>query len=168
ANTKPPVVGEGKAPSFLRRDTGKWLATGLVLAAAGLLAFGLLLLLNRQHEDLDAALRPYSDIPSGDEADDSEGGVSLVETGLVRRAVDTTARLADERGLLDVVEQRLEQASLPLRAAEALFFWVMAVALCTVLGLFLGGLFGGAVGLLVLGLVPVAILNFMASKRKRK
>ena len=167
-NTDPPVVGEGKAPSFLRSTTGKWIATGLVLFAAGLLAFGLLLLLSRENADLDAALRPYSDVPDDEEGDDAQQGLVFAETGLVQRAVATTARLADERGVLDKVEQRLEQASLPLRAAEALFFWVVAVALFGVLGLFLGGLFGAIVGLMILGLVPVAILNFLATKRKRK
>src|SRR5205823_7356666 len=78
ANTNPPVVGEGKAPSFFRRSTGKWLATGLVLAAAGLLAGGVLMLLVRAHEDLDAALKPYSDEPGGEEYDDATGGIGLV------------------------------------------------------------------------------------------
>ena len=93
---------------------GKFVVTGFVMLAAGLLALGLLRLVFREKADLHAALKPYSDDEPVDENDAT--AVNLVETGFVRRAVDKTAQIAEERGVLEVIEQRLEQADLPLRA----------------------------------------------------
>jgi tight adherence protein B len=163
----PQIPAAPRTPSFLRTDTGKWLATGMVLLAAGLLAAGLLLLIVHDRTDLDAALRPYAESDDEDE-EPAPGEMVLAETGFVRRAVATTAKLAQDRGVLETVEQRLEQADLPLRAAEALFFWAAAVVIVTAISLFLGGLIGAFAGLVITGLLPVAVLNGLASKRKQK
>ena len=165
-NTKPVTVGPSKAPAFLHAANGKWISTGLVLLAAFLLAAGILLLVVRDRPDLDAALRPYAERPDDGEGDDFNGMV-LAETGFMQRAVSTTARLAESRGILDKVEQRLEQAAVPLRAAEALFFYVAAVCISMAFGLVLGGPFGVAVALGVVGFAPAALLNRMAKRRKK-
>jgi tight adherence protein B len=146
--------------------SGKWVGTGLVLVAAGLAAFGILLLFVRDRADLSAALRPYAF--QDEEQDEESSDVVLAETGFVRRAVDTTAKLADDRGLLEVVEQRLEQADLPLRAAEALFFWVAAVAILTALAFFVAGIMAAFAAMIVVGFAPMAVLNMLAAKRKAK
>jgi tight adherence protein B len=77
--------------------------------------------------------------------------------------------LAQERGLLQYVEEKLEQADLALRPPEAIFFWVIAVVVFPVL---VFGLTHNAVlflfALMMVGLIPPAALSFMASRRLKK
>ena len=165
--SQPQVVGDSPFPGFLQGALGKILIVLLALAAAGLLAYGLLLLVLRADESaLQSALQPYSEEPR--EGDGDQGEVSLAESALFRRAVATTGRIARERGVLDVLEKKLEQADLPLRPAEALFFslvlGLVIIAVAAVTGRFVGFVFA----VLVVGLLPVAILNFMAARRRRK
>ena len=54
---------------------------------------------------------------------------------------DTTARLAEQQGFLEKVERRLEQAALPIRAAEAVFFWLAAIVISVLLAFFVWGVF---------------------------
>jgi tight adherence protein B len=70
---------------------------------------------------------------------------ALAETAVLQRMVGITGRLADRAGLLTRTEDALEQADLPLRPPEALFFYFA--------GLFVVGL----LGLLVLS-VPMALI----------
>ena len=64
-------------------------------------------------------------------------------------------------------EAALERANLPLRAGEALFFEAALIVIATVLGLALFGLFGG----LILGgfavITPLAVVSFLAGRRRR-
>src|SRR5205085_200067 len=156
----------GKPLPIIGSPSGKFVVTGMVMLAAGLLALGLLRLVFREKADLHAALKPYSDDEPVDENDTT--AVNLVETGFVRRAVDKTAQIAEDRGVLEVIEQRLEQADLPLRAAEALFFWVAAVVILAAIGLFLKGIIAAFAAVLLVGAAPLAILNMLAARRKAK
>jgi tight adherence protein B len=87
---------------------------------------------------------------------------------VVRRAVDATARAAEDRGLLERVEARLDAARLPVRAAEACFFTGAFAILVAVGALVLKGPIVGVVAL-VLGLVlPFEATVFIAYRRRRK
>ena len=166
AALNPSVVKPGKPLPIIGSPSGKWVVTALVMLAAGLLAMGLLRLCFREKADLHAALKPYTDDEEVDE--DDTVAVTLAETGFVRRAVDQTAKLAEERGVLEVIEQRLEQADLPLRAAEALFFWAAAVVITAAIGLFLKGIVAAFAAVMIVGVGPLAVLNMLAAKRKAK
>src|SRR3546814_7880612 len=62
----------------------------------------------------------------------------------------------------------LEQANVALRPAEAIFFYGADVAVLGLLLLaLLGSLFTALIGTFVLALVPPAILNFLASSRRK-
>jgi tight adherence protein B len=111
---------------------GRWLVLLLAAVGAGLGAFALLLIFGRGEDSLEGRLGVYSSAPEAAPAGDG----SLVETGLVQKAVDLTSKMAGG-GLLDKVEVLLEQANLPLRPAEALFFYgagVVLVGLLAILG----------------------------------
>ena len=66
-------------------------------------------------------------VPKGDQA--------LAETALMQRMVGITGRLADRAGLLSRTEDALEQADLPLRPPEALFFYFAGLFVVGMLGL---------------------------------
>ena len=51
----------------------------------------------------------------------------FAQTPLLQRAVEATGGFAERRGLLVKVEGMLERANLPLRPAEALFFYLAGV-----------------------------------------
>ncbi len=77
------------------------------------------------------------------------------------------ARVRVETGL-ETVETKLEKADLPVRPAEAIFFYMIGVLVFVVLGLALQGLFGAFIGLIVFGLTPIAVLDVMGTRRQRR
>ena len=166
ANTQPHVVDANQGPGFLAGTTGKMVIAILVLLAAGLLAYGIILIAVRERSTLETALRPYA----GDgEADEEGHEVSFAESAIVQRAVAATARFAEQGGILARVESMLEQADLPLRAAEAFFFYLAGVVVLTGLAAAVTrSLFGTAAVFIVAALLPFAVLQFMSGQRKRK
>ena len=132
--------------------------------AVGLGAYAIASLASSTDESLNAVLRPYSEGPVAPDEMDGQ----LAQTALLQRAVELTEEFAERQGFLVKVERALERADLPLRAAEALFFYGAGAVLVSLLALALGGF---TMGLIVAGLtllVPPALVNFLASKRSKK
>jgi tight adherence protein B len=91
----------------------------------------------------------------------------MAETKLMQRAVGITGRLADRAGILTRTEEALEQADLPLRPPEALFFYFAGVFVLALFGLLILPP-GMGFGILVLGaVVPVVLLHRRRKKRLR-
>jgi tight adherence protein B len=173
ANTQPETVDATHGLGFLSGSLGKWLGVLLVLVAAGLLAYGIILVVVRERSTLETALQPYA----GEGEDDDSYSASISETehsmvgdsAFMQRAVNFTARIAEERGVLAKVERMMEQADLPLRAAEALMFYVATVVVLTLLTAVLTrAIFATVAALVITALVPPAILQFLSGQRKRK
>jgi tight adherence protein B len=172
AALRPQVVDEPDGPAFLREDTGLWIGIGLLLVAvvAVLASLGNTFLTGGS--SLNTALQPYAEgYVAGDEvADDDDGRSSqLAQTPILQRAVQATGELAERQGLLTKVESLLERANLPLRPAEAIFFYLVGVVLVVVLVLVvttnpLITLIAGG----IVALVPPAILSFLADRRRRQ
>jgi tight adherence protein B len=110
----------------------------------------------------------YGD-PAAALADDGGRHVQLAETGFVQRAVEATAKIAEERGFLHSIERALQQADAPLRAAEAFFFTNAAVLVTAMLvHVLVGSWLVTLIALVVGGLLPPAYLKFRIARRKRK
>ncbi|MCU1448142.1 MAG: Flp pilus assembly protein TadB [Acidimicrobiales bacterium] len=170
-NAQPEAVDASGKFGFLGGAAGKWIAALLGLVAAGLLAYGLILIFVRDRSALESALQPYSEEGSGEETDFDEvsGPSSLAGSAFMQRAFGMTARFAEGRGLLARVETMLEQANVPLRAAEAIFFYGAGVALLTVITAVLTrAVFPVAAVLLIAALLPIGALQFLAGQRRRK
>jgi len=163
-----PDVVESKSSGVFNGAAAKWIVALLVLAAAGLLAYALILIVVRDESSLQNALQPYAaEGPSLD--DDGPSDVRMAETAFVKRAVEMTGRFAEERGILQWVERQLEQADLPLRAAEAIFFWLSSIIVLTLFGLFsTRSLFGAVVLLFIAAVTPAIVLSALSSRRQRK
>jgi tight adherence protein B len=164
---RPQIVGPSHVPSFMGGPMGKWIAVLLVLAAAGLLAYALIAVMVREPSDMTIALRPYSPETRVEEPEDGEHK-SLATTGVIKRAVEMTGRMAARRGLLVRVEEALERGNLPLRPAEALFFWLASAVIVPMLGLFVAKGPGLVGGLILAGLIPPAVVNYLAGRRRRQ
>jgi tight adherence protein B len=154
--------------SFFEGNTAKVLGVILGVIAAGLAAYALFSLIVPDDSNLSSMLRPYAD--GGVEFTDEEGGdQGMAQTAFMQRAVELTQQFAERRGFLSKVEASLERANLPLRAAEAMFFYAAAVAIVGLLALGVSRsivIFAIVVGFALL--LPPAVLNFLAGKRKKQ
>lgn len=157
------VSSKSVGPSFLRGQSAGLLAIALLGLAFGLGTYAFVALTMRTEEGLDAVLRPYEE--GGLAVEEEDHG--LAQTAFLQRAVEMTEDFAERQGLLDKVARMLERADIPLRAAEALFFYVAAGAILGFLGFLLWGFSTGAMVLLLLLLGPPAAINYLAGKRSK-
>ena len=138
------------------------LAVG-VAVAFGLLAFVLLFVFANDAADVQRRLNDYSEDAAAS-TERADGTTVLVETKVLQDAVQLTERFAP-KGVLTRVETMLEQADLPLRPAEVLFFWAAALFIAAIFGLLLGG-FGTALILTaIIAIVPALIVTRKRSAR---
>lgn len=128
------------------------------------LAIGLVFLFTRESSAEDQLAQYQSAALEGRAPDDED--YQLAETGVVKSAVDATGRMAERAGLLDRVENELEQADLPLRAAEAIFFYITAALVLALLAFVISGEWVvGVIAIIVAVIVPVA---FLRSRRRQR
>lgn len=152
--------------AFLQGGLGLLLAIGLALIAAVGIAFAVASMIAKD-DGLQTIVDRYSEAYVDPTADDDDQS-SLAKTALMQRAVELTEQVAESRGVLSRVEGSLERANLPLRAGEALFFYVALVLVVTVLGLIvLGSLIGGIILGGIAALLPLAVVSMMASRRRK-
>ena len=161
----PPIVPKSFVPEVLTTGLGKVLALIAVALAVALGVFAVVTLVSAEDTTLDNVLSPYTD---GHVAPEEDGDGALAQTAFLQRAVEMTEDFAERQGFLVKVEKKLEQANLPLRAAEAIFFWVAAATVLTLLLLVLKGLIGLIAGALIFGYLPVFIVKFLAKRRQKE
>ena len=175
--TRTGTVGTVATPTVVTSPHGLLSGPGgklLLLLLAGLTAalagFGVMQIFGRREDTLDARLAGYGEPGSGASFDDAgmsaSSSGSLVESSLVQRAVGLTSRMAERGGLLVKVERLLEQANLPLRPAEALFFYGAGVGLVGAVMVFSAPTL--AVGLIFAALVAVIPIVVVRQLRKRR
>jgi tight adherence protein B len=146
-----------------------------LLVAAGVLGLGLavVLMTGDNRGKIERRLgglmnEPTSDVDPDDEPFVARGDQALAETAVLQRMVGITGRLADRAGLLSRTEDALEQADLPLRPPEALFFYFAGLCVVGLLGLLVLPL-PMALGFAVLvGVAPVIWLHRRRKGRLRE
>ncbi len=165
ASANPEVVSS--SGGIFGGSLGLVLGVGAGVVAAALAAAALVLVFQKDDGTLDARLSHYEDTASAAEHDADEG--AMFQTPMMARAVTFTEDLARERGVLPKVERALEKADLPLRAAEALFFYVATAAGISLAGLLLAG---SLISALIVGslafLLPPGIVSFLGRRRQAK
>jgi tight adherence protein B len=163
----PQVASDGGTLNFLSNGFGLALGLLLVLAAVAFAVYAVVMLFVRD-DSLSNVLQPYADGYAPDGAEDSEDSSVLAKSALLQRAVELTEQVAESQGYLSRAEAALERANLPLRAGEALFFYISLVVVVTVLAMVLTkSVFAGLVFGIIAALVPPAVISFMASRRRR-
>ena len=173
AQTRAGTTGAAATPTAVSGPSGvfgsgagKGIIFLLSAVAAGLLAFALILIFGKRDDTLDARLGAYATMGPEDLDDAADAGMTFAQSNLVQRAVDLTSKMANRGDLLTKVEHLLEQANLPLRPAEALFFYGAGVSLFGVLAVTLAPSL--AVGLIFAALVAVAPVVLVRQIRKRR
>ncbi len=153
--------------AFFRSDVGLYLAIGLAFVGIGLAIFSLGSVFAGGDASLDRLIARYSGETIGDELDDEES--QIVQTALVRRAVEMSESFAEDRGFLTKVEEMLERAKVPLRAGEAMSFWTVITLVSGAVGMLLaGGLIGGLILAVIGAFMQIFVLRFKAQRRMRK
>lgn len=151
-------------PGFFSQPVVLYVSLGLAFLAISTALWALGSMFAGGETSLDKVLARYSE---GDETlNDEEVQEMLVQTALVRRAIDMTESFAERRGFLTRMEELLERANLPVRAGEALFF----LSAIVVVGF---GLIVAMTGSLILaGIVAIigtvggfATVQFIATRR---
>ncbi len=98
-------------------------------------------------------------------APESHAEMQFGETKVVQQAVDLTGKLAGRTRALGATEKLLEQADVPMRSAEALFFYVAGLIILTVVLVL--ALHPWTVGL-VIAVVVAAVPPVLLKSRRRK
>jgi tight adherence protein B len=161
----PTEVGGSSLPDFFSTGAGKFLGIGAMFLAVVLAVYAVASLLTKNESVLDNALNPYVDGWTSDEEEESSG---FAQTAIFQRAVEITEDFAERQGMLEKVEKKLEQANLPLRAAEAIFVYGVAVVVLAGIMLVLNGIFLGVLITACLAMIPPAALNFLAKRRQKQ
>lgn len=166
---RPQPVDPPGGGGFFDSQLAKLLGGGLALVAASLFAYGFATVFTSNATELDVALQPYVDGYVAADEDDDPNGSKVGDSRILQRAVELTGQIAERRGLLASTEVALERAMLPLRAAEALFFWLALVVVALVVGFLMTGSSLGALFLAALALwVPPFVVRFKAKRRRKK
>jgi tight adherence protein B len=155
-------------PSFLRGNQGKLIGVSLAAIACVLFALGLGLIVVREKSGLDSVLSHYGEDKVTASSDDEADG-SMATSQILQRAVEFTSRVAEQRGVITWFEGALERADLPLRAGEALFFYIAIAVVCTAASFVLSGQW--IVMLIVavmLSFAPPVVLGYLAKRRQKK
>lgn len=162
----PTPTGRPLSLPLLDNAVGLVLVIVLVLVAVALLAYAVTMIFVRD-DQLSSVLQPYAEGGAVDEFEDEQGS-AISKSALIQRAVELTEQVAESQGYLGRTEAALERANLPLRAGEALFFYIAFVVVVTlVFLLLLQSLVGGIVVGVIAALIPVTIISFLANKRRK-
>jgi len=162
-----PQVVSGSGPlGFLSNTMGLILGLVLFLAAVAFFIYALVLLFVPDNS-LSNVLQAYDGF-AADEEDDEGASSAVAKSALLQRAVELTEQVAESQGYLSRAEAALERANLPLRAGEALFFYVALVLVTTMVFLLVSrNLFVGLIIGVIAAIIPPAVINFLASRRRR-
>jgi tight adherence protein B len=173
AQTRAGTAGSAAAPSAVAKPSGpltsgagKGILFLLAAAAAGLLSFALLLIFSKRDDTLDSRLSAYAGTDAAVDESVAAAGVTFAQSGLVQKAVGLTSKMAGRGDLLVKVERLLEQANIPLRPAEALFFYGAGVVLIGFLAIMAAPTI--VVGLIFAALVAVLPIGVVRQLRKRR
>jgi tight adherence protein B len=147
-----------------------------LLSAAGVLGLGLAIVLmsGDKRGKIERRLGDILREPQGATGEEEEeafapkGDQALAETALMQRMVGLTGRLADRAGLLSRTEDALEQADLPLRPPEALFFYFATLFVVGMLGLLVLPIPLALALALLAGVGPVIVLHRRRGNRLRE
>lgn len=116
---------------------------------------------------LDKRLARYSEEDA--DFDDAEVQEMLVQSALIKRAVDLTENFAEQRGFLARIEELLERANLPVRAGEALFFAGALVAIIFgVVYITVGSFVAAAIAAIIAVAASFFGVQFVASRRLKQ
>ncbi len=140
-------------------------ASAVVGVAVFILAMTLLSMHGDHRSDLEKRLTGYAG--SEVDAELAADAARANDSNLVHDMVSLTGRVAERIGILNRVEDKLEQADLPLRPPEALFLYLSMIVVGLLVSFFLFGPIAALVVGVLAALGPVLYLEVRRKKRLR-
>jgi tight adherence protein B len=147
------------ASEFMGSSASRLLIALLVAVAAGLLVVAVTVLLGKRQAKVERQLAGYELA----ELEVAEGDGS--ETAVVQQAMAMTSRWAERAGLLTRVENMLERADMPIRAAELLFYVPAFAVVAFLLFAVIVGPIAGIIAAAVVAIAPFAWLSYKERQR---
>jgi tight adherence protein B len=156
------------AASFPTGAGGAGIIAALVVVAAGAVVWAVASAFTRERKpELSDTLAPYTvgQLATPAEATSKTSGPQeFVESPFLQRAVEAVGEIAQRRGVLQYLQSKIDQANLPIRPAEALFLYLVAVVVGFFLGL-IANIIWSIVIAAVVAVAPWMILNVLAERR---
>lgn len=163
-----PLDASDSGGGFFASPLAKWVSVLLMVAAAVAAFWAIITVVLPDEHNLVKRLEVYED-PYGESVEEAEDPAANHATvPIIRRAVELTGDLADKRGLTENIEFKLEQANIPLRAAEGMFFAVTtAVVVAVVVSIVTRNLLFAIVAAALCIMVPKAMLEIAVRRRQK-
>jgi tight adherence protein B len=136
----------------------------LIAGAVFALAMTLLTMDGDRRSDLEKRLTGFA----GNEVDAELDADREAESNLVQDMVSLTGRMAERIGVLNRVEDKLEQADLPLRPPEALFLYMAIVIVMFIGSMLIVGALGALIATALSVIAAILYLEMRRKKRLRK
>ncbi len=152
------------ASSFIGSSASRVVIAVLVAGAAGGLVIAITVLLGQKEARVERQLAGYDRVDPLDYIATAGTGagagmIESPETAMVQSAVAFTSRIAERTGALARTELMLEQADVPLRAAELLFYTPAFAIIAFLLLAVIVGPLAGLIGAIVVAVAPFAYLS---------
>lgn len=141
------------------------LGAAFVGGAAAIVFFVVARVATRPSRGLGKQLDTYQIATPAKETDAKRG---VVTVPFLRSLSDLLSTAAKKRGFAAAVELRIKRAGLKLTTGELIVIVVVGGVLFAVLGAAAAGIMGFFVALVLAGLAPGAILNFLGARRRRE
>ena len=155
------------ASAFIGSSASRVVIALLAAGAVALFVVGISVLLGRTQAKVERQLAGY-ELPDVVDAGSDSGRMSQPETAVVQQAVAFTSRIAERTGLMARTELMLEQADLPLRAGELLFYAPVFGLIVFLLFAVLAGPVAGLIGGVVVVVAPFAYLDSRHRGRRKR
>ena len=156
------------ASAFIGSSASRVLIALLVAVSVALFVVAVTVLFGRSQAKVERQLAGYELPDVGPDAGSGSGMMSQPETAVVQQAVAFTSRIAERTGLMARTELMLEQADLPVRAAELLFYAPAFALIVFLLFAVIAGPVAGLVGGVVVLLAPFAYLDSRQRSRRKR
>jgi len=173
AYQNPALLGsfEGNEDDYVKPIVDYWFINLIIIlivfTAISLFAYGFFATVTRQKSTLSKQLSMYEEIWNKEQ---ETGQAPPVESNpYVSKAIDLVGHFADKRGFTDLVKKKLEQAGLPLRPVEYIFFHTLIVIVpSVVLQLIYGKVLISILYILVSTVLPILFVQASVDRRQRR
>ncbi len=155
------------ASQFIGSSASRIVIALVTAGAVALFVVAVSVLFGRTQAKVERQLAGY-DLPDLDDGGSGSGMMAEPETAMVQQAVAFTSRIAERAGLMARTELMLEQADLPVRAGELLFYAPAFGLIIFLLFAVIAGPVAGLIGGVIVVLAPFAYLDYRQRGRRKR
>jgi len=153
------------ADQFIGSDASKLVIVAATMLAVAALVGSVAVVFGRRQATVERRLAGYEPIQQAVAVGGGQGAIAPPQTNVVQQGVDIASRIGQRTGALARLETLLEQADMPLRAGELLFY-VPTFAIFAFLFLsIVFGLIAGLIAAFFVVIIPIVVVQNRARKR---